>query len=108
MDRNPGIKKVLLAACVAVGLAAFSAVVWPTRYRTESGALSGQPVTLRIDRLNGRVEYLSRGGWRVVTPEAAAMSQAQPGQVPTCTADQMRDYNSDPYMHLICDPPKEH
>jgi hypothetical protein len=46
-------------------LAAFSVLVWPTRYRYEhmEHPRNGASVLVRIDRINGNAEYLTRSGW---------------------------------------------
>lgn len=56
-------KKLLLCVGVLV-LAFFSVVIWPTRFRTETGAINGTSVTLRTDRFSGEVEYLTPQGWK--------------------------------------------
>lgn len=70
--------------------------VWPTRWKTEVGAIGGQSVTLRTDRLSGEVQYLSARGWR---PVAEA---AQAGDVKPCTPDQLAKAKENPYILSFC------
>lgn len=83
---------------VVLSLTLFSAAVfvWPTRWKTEVGAIAGQNVTLRTDRLSGEVQYLSARGWRPVS------EAAQAGDVKPCTPDQLAKAKENPYILSFC------
>lgn len=81
----------------------FALVVWPTRYRMDNVNAGGSPITMRTDRLTGKTEYLTRSGWR---PLGGVEMPATSAAGPDCTPEQMRTYQTDPYMHLLCHPPR--
>ncbi|HUV38611.1 MAG TPA: hypothetical protein VMY39_03315 [Planctomycetota bacterium] len=76
-----------LAVLVVVALAIW---VWPTKWARSNGGLvmvgpdqklQVAPMETRVHRFNGKVQYLTLGGWAnpVATPPAPAAQPAVPG-----------------------------
>jgi hypothetical protein len=90
-------KPVAMAGAAVLTLV-LAVTVWPTRWKTETGAISGREITLRTDRLSGKVEYLTPQGWRPVT-EAAQAGDRKP-----CSPEQLAKAEENPYILEFCKP----
>lgn len=62
-----------VAFLIVGAMLTLGALVWPTRYRYEhvEHPRNGAAVLVRIDRLNGQTEYLTREGWSTYLPKYA-------------------------------------
>lgn len=82
--------------------------VWPTRWRTDQGAVAGEQVTLRTDRLTGEVQRLTTAGWRPVRGTAPATATVASAPKPACTPEQLAKIDrANPFadIGLQCTPP---
>lgn len=68
---------VLLCFVLIVLLTVF---VWPTRYRYDHTNIGGRRLPVRMDRVSGRTEVLSEGGWR--SPEKLKSAKPRPIGLP--------------------------
>lgn len=78
------IRGIVTVGLAVILLAAFAALVWPTSYRSiPLEARNTRVLAAREHRLTGRVEFLTRDGWRqvpadTVDPLAARMTRLAP------------------------------